>query len=118
MAQELPKLNWEKGKPSGSIACLGKYSSLGITEAVHQWLWKMPHHCPLLAHERNSIFKSKQHTFRNPWGPEKNVTTQWWSTGPHITPTTLNTLNTSCSKLNWTEKRESPKPKHEYLVHF
>ena len=33
----------------------------------------MPHHWRPLAHERNSIFKCKQHTctLHDPWGPEK-----------------------------------------------
>ena len=33
----------------------------------------IPHHWPPLAHERNSIFKCKQHTctLYDPWGPKK-----------------------------------------------
>jgi len=39
----------------------------------------MPHHWRPLAHEQNSLFKCKQHacTLHDPWGPEKNMTTQW-----------------------------------------
>jgi len=39
-------------------------------------------------------------------GPE-NITTQLCSTGRHFTAATQ-ALNTSCSKLNLTEERESP----------
>ena len=62
-------LNWEKGKPSVSIACMGKQqprfnwscSSVVMKDAT-----------PLtpLAHERNSIFKWKQHTIHDTSGPE------------------------------------------------
>jgi len=65
-------LNWWKGKPSGSIACMRKqqprfyWSCLSVV---------MNDATPLtpLAHEQNSIFKCKQHkcTLHDPWGPEK-----------------------------------------------
>jgi len=63
-------LNWWKGKPSGSIACTRKRqprfywscSSVVMNDATPL----MP-----LAHERNSIFKYKQHTctLHDSWGP-------------------------------------------------
>jgi len=62
--------NWEKEKPSESIVCMGKqqprfyWSCLSVV---------MKYATPLTpqAHERNSIFKCKQHTIHDPWGPEK-----------------------------------------------
>jgi len=42
----------------------------------------IPHHWRPLAHERNSIFKCKQHTctLHDPWS-QKNITTQWCTRG-------------------------------------
>jgi len=64
------QFNWWEGKPSGSTAGMGKQqprfywscSSMVIKDAT-----------PLtpLAHERNSIFKCKQQTIHDLWGPEK-----------------------------------------------
>ena len=53
----------------------------------------MPHHGRPLAHERNSIFKCKQHTCNehvHSMIPEdqKNITTQWCSTGRLFTAAT------------------------------
>jgi len=66
------KKKWWKGKPSGSIACTRKQQPRfyrSCSSAV------MNDATPLtpLAHERNSIFKCKQHTctLHDPWGPEK-----------------------------------------------
>ena len=50
-----------KGKPSGSKACACEKTGLGFIEAVYQWKKKMPLHLRPLAHERNAIFKCKQH---------------------------------------------------------
>ena len=68
--------NWWKGKPSGSIACTrkqqprfyGSCSSVVINDATPL---TPPSHWRV--HERNSIFKCKQHTctLHDPWGPEK-----------------------------------------------
>jgi len=64
------ELNWEKGKPSGSIACMRQeqprfyWSCLSVV---------MKDATPLtpLAHEQNSIFQCEQHTIHDPRGQEK-----------------------------------------------
>jgi len=68
-------LNWWKGKPSGSIDCTRKqqprfYWSFSLV-VINDTTPLTP-----LAHERNSIFKCKQHTctLHDPWGPEKYMT--------------------------------------------
>jgi len=70
--------NWCKVKPSWSIACMGKQQPL------FYWSWSsvvINYATPLtpLVHERNSIFKCKQHTSMIP-EDQKNITTQWCST--------------------------------------
>jgi len=66
----------------------------------------MPHHWHPLAHERNSIFKCKQHIFHDPCGSDKYDYTMM-KHGRHFT-TATQALNTSYSKLNLTDERESP----------
>ena len=53
--------------------------TLGFNEAVCQWLLNMPQYWRPLAHEWQSFFKCKQHTFHDPRGPETN-TLQWCPT--------------------------------------
>jgi len=60
-------LTWWKGKPSGSR---WNNSSHGFIEVVYQCKWRMPHHWHPVEHERNSIFKFKQQTLHESWGPE------------------------------------------------
>jgi len=48
---------------------------IGVIEAVHQWNGSMLHHGRHLAHERNYVFKCKQHSFHDPKVLE-NINTQ------------------------------------------
>jgi len=68
------KLNWwkGKGKPPGSITCTRKQQPRFYWSCSSVVMNDVTPLNPLL-HERNSMFKSKQHTctLHNPWGPEK-----------------------------------------------
>jgi len=61
-------LNWEKGKPSGSIACIGN-SSLGFLSCSTVVLIDATSLTPLSTFQ--IIFKWKQNTIHDPWGPDK-----------------------------------------------
>jgi len=77
------EFNWENGKPSCSIACMGKQPHRLFCICISVVMKDATPLTPL-AHERNSIFKCKQHTIHDPWGSETFIA-QWWSMGRHFT---------------------------------
>jgi len=64
------KLNWWNWKPLGSIACTRKQQPRFYWSCLSAVMNDATPLTPL-AHERNSIFKCKQHTctLHDPWGP-------------------------------------------------
>jgi len=59
-------LIWEKKKVFIKRSLHGENRSLSFIEAVHQWLWKMPHQCCPPVNERNSVSKCQQFTIDVP----------------------------------------------------
>jgi len=103
------KINWWKGKPSGSIACTRKQklrfywscSSIVMNDATPL--------TPLAPRMSGTPFSNVNNIHVHSMIPEdqKNITTQWCSTGRLLTAATQ-ALNPSCSNINSTDERESP----------
>jgi len=95
-----------KGNPSRSIACTRKQQPRFYWSCSSVVMNDVAPLTPPSAHEQNSIFKCKHHTctLHDPWRPEKNMTTQWCSTGNFLQPSAhrLSGLNI------WAKFHENP----------